>query len=57
MINLIFKNAKTLRTRKVKVEVEEPNLFSFLMNMGHLISIMATLENDDEYLTGITDKD
>ena len=57
VINLIFKNAKTLKTRRVKTEVDEPNLFSFLANIRYLTSIITTLEKKEEYLISITDKD
>ena len=57
VVSLIFKNNKTLKTRKVKTEIDEPNLFSFLSNIRYLTSIINTLEKKEEYLIGIIDKD
>lgn len=57
VINLIFKNSKTLKTRRIKTEVDEPNLFSFLVNIRYLTSIVTTFEKKEEFLTGINDKD
>ena len=57
VVNLIFKNVKTLKTRRVKTEVEEPNLLSFLANIKYLISIITTFEKKEEFLIGIIDKD
>lgn len=57
VVNLIFKNSKTLKTRRVKTEVDEPNLFSFLVNIRYLTSTITTIEKKEEYLIGITDKD
>ena len=57
VVNLIFKNSKTLKIRRVKTEVDEPNLFSFLVNIRYLTSTITTIEKKEEYLIGITDKD
>lgn len=42
VINLIFKNSKTFKTRRVKTEVDETNLYSLLANIKHLTSIITT---------------
>ena len=57
VINLVFKNSKTLKTRRVKTEIDEPNLFSFLVNIKYLTSTITTYEKKEEYLVSITDKD
>ena len=57
VINLIFKNTKTLKTRRIKTEVDESNLVSFLMNIKYLTSIITTFEKKEEFLIGINDKD
>lgn len=44
VVKLVFKNSKTLKTRRVQTEVDEPNLFSFLANIRYLTSIITTLE-------------
>ena len=57
VVNLTFKNTKTLKTRTVKTEVYEPNLFSFLANTEYLTTTINTLEKNGEHLINITDKD
>lgn len=56
-IKLTFKNSKTLKTRGIKTEVTEPNLFSLLTDIKYLTSIITAFEKKEEYLICIADKD
>lgn len=57
VVNLSFKDTKTLKIRTVQTEVYEPSLFSFLINTEYLITTINTLEKNGEYLINIIDKD
>ena len=57
VVSLIFKDQKTLKTRRVKTEVDEPNLYSLLVNIEYFTSVMLKLERKEEFLIGVTDKD
>ena len=56
-INLIFKNSKILKTRRVKTETNGQNSFSLLVKIKYLTSIITAFEKKEEYLIDIINKD